>query len=76
MHAVRRVEQIKSVILYSTGCPKCNVLKKKLAEKGVQYEENNSVETMLDIGITVVPVLKVDDNLLNFSEAVSWLNQQ
>ena len=63
-------------ILYSTGCPKCNILKKKLAEKGVKYDENNSVEDMLSIGITVVPMLKVNDDLLDFSEAVKWLNQQ
>ena len=63
-------------ILYSTGCPKCNILKKKLAEKGVKYDENNSVEDMLSIGITVVPMLKVNDDLLDFSEAFKWLNQQ
>ncbi len=70
------VWQIKNVILFSTGCPKCNILKKKLAEKGVKYDENNSVEDMLSIGITVVPMLKVNDDLLDFSEAVKWLNQQ
>lgn len=63
-------------ILYSTGCPKCEVLKKKLAEKGVQYTENNSVDEMLKLGIEAVPVLKVNDRLLNFKEAVDWVNKQ
>ena len=63
-------------ILYSTGCPKCEVLKKKLAEKGVQYTENNSVDEMLKLGIEAVPVLKVDDRLLEFKEAVDWVNKQ
>jgi glutaredoxin len=63
-------------ILYSTGCPKCEVLKKKLAEKGVQYTENNSVDEMLKLGIEAVPVLKVNDRLLDFKEAVDWVNKQ
>lgn len=63
-------------ILYSTGCPKCEVLKKKLAEKGVRYTENNSVDEMLKLGIEVVPVLKVNDRLLDFKEAVDWVNKQ
>lgn len=63
-------------ILYSTGCPKCEVLKKKLAGKGVQYTENNSVDEMLKLGIEAVPVLKVNDRLLDFKEAVDWVNKQ
>lgn len=63
-------------ILYSTGCPKCEVLKKKLAEKGVQYTENNSVDEMLTLGIEAVPVLKVNDRLLDFKGAVDWVNKQ
>lgn len=63
-------------ILYSTGCPKCEVLKKKLAEKGVQYTENNSVDEMLKLGMEAVPVLKVNDRLLDFKEAVDWVNKQ
>ena len=63
-------------ILYSTGCPKCEVLKKKLAEKGVQYTENNSVDEMLKLGIAAVPVLNVDNRILDFKEAVDWVNKQ
>ena len=65
-----------NVILYSTGCPKCNVLKRKLEAKNIQYEENNSVEEMLSIGITNVPMIKVDDTLYDFSKANAWINQQ
>lgn len=63
-------------ILYSTGCPKCEVLKKKLAEKGIQYTENNSVGEMLKLGIEAIPVLKVNDRLLDFKEAIDWVNKQ
>lgn len=64
------------VVFYTTGCPKCGVLKKKLDAKGIKYKENNSVMEMLSLGITQVPVLKVEDKLLEFSEANNWINQQ
>ncbi len=62
-------------ILYSTGCPKCKILKQKLDDKGVVYRVVDSVDTMLAMGITVVPVLSLDGELLDFSEAVQWVNQ-
>lgn len=64
------------VVLYTTGCPKCGVLKKKLDAKGIEYQENNSVTEMASLGITKVPVLKVEDRLLEFVEANDWINQQ
>lgn len=62
------------IILYSTGCPKCNVLKNKLNDKRIAYVENCSVETMTELGITQVPVLSVDGVLLDFKKAVDWVN--
>ncbi len=64
------------IVLYSTDCPKCKVLKKKLEEKGIAYQENNSVEEMLSLGINQVPVLKVNGELLNFSAANTWINNR
>lgn len=64
------------VVLYSTGCPKCKVLEKKLDMKGIQYQKNNSVMEMVSLGITQVPVLQVEGMLLDFAEATTWINQQ
>lgn len=63
------------VVLYSTGCPKCTVLKQKLDNKSVSYTENTSVDKMLSLGITQVPVLSVDGELLAFPQANEWVNQ-
>lgn len=65
-----------TIILYSTGCPRCEVLKKKLAEKSINYTEITSVEKMLDMGIKEVPVLSVSGSLMNFKDAVGWVNNQ
>ncbi len=64
------------ITLYSTGCPKCKVLKMKLDAKGIQYTVNSSTEDMTALGITQVPVLKVDETMMHFKEAVEWINNQ
>lgn len=65
-----------NIVLYSTGCPKCMVLKRKLTEKGVVYVENNSIDEMLSMGFAEAPVLVVDDEVMNFPAAVGWVNKQ
>ena len=64
------------VILYSTGCPKCRVLKTKLDKKNINYIENNDVEEMIELGFDLLPVLKVDNDIMNFTEANDWINKQ
>lgn len=64
------------LMLYSTGCPKCRVLKKKLDEREMQYQENTSVEEMLSLGITSVPILCIDGQMMDFTSAVEWINNQ
>lgn len=64
------------VILYSTGCPRCNVLKKKLDACNIAYEENTSIDEMVSIGIKQAPVLSVDGELLDFKKAVDWANMK
>lgn len=62
--------------LYTTHCPKCEVLKEKLDGKHLQYDEITDVTVMADLGIDQVPVLQIDDGpLMAFSEAVKYVNQ-
>lgn len=65
---------MEQLILYSTGCPKCKVLKKKLDSKNIQYKEVNDVEEMRKFGILSVPVLRVENKLYNFTDAVNYVN--
>ncbi len=62
--------------LYSTHCPRCNVLIKKLNAKGIQFEEITSVEEMKALGMSSVPILEVDGERMDFSKANKWINQQ
>ena len=61
------------VILYSTNCPKCKVLEKKLDSSGIDYSIVTDVDVMEQKGFQSAPVLEVDDKIYEFSEAVKWL---
>lgn len=65
-----------NVVLYSTNCPKCKVLKQTLDKELIQYTENNSVDEMIKLGIVQVPMLSVDGDLMDYSKAVQWVNKQ
>ena len=65
---------MSNYVLYTTGCPKCRILEKKLNEKNVKFEICDDTEKMKEIGITSVPVLSVDGNNLVYYEAVKHLN--
>ena len=64
------------VKLFSTHCPKCNVLTKKLNANNIEYEEITNIDEMKKLDITQVPMLLVEDKLMNFSEANNWINTQ
>lgn len=63
------------VTLYTSKCPRCIVLEKKLDEAGITYEVFDDVDEMIKMGITTVPMLKVDDTMMNFKEAVKWIKE-
>ena len=63
-----------SVVLYSTHCPRCCVLEKKLQQKNISYKEVNDVEIMKEKGYLSVPVLEVDGTSMDFKTASNWIN--
>ena len=62
--------------IYSTGCPRCKVLKTKMEQKGIEYNECQDVDKMRAMGIRSVPVLAVDDRLLTFEDAIKFINER
>lgn len=63
------------VVLYTTHCPKCSILEKKLHAKNVEYTEVCDVDKIISMGIDTVPILSVDGVMKNFSEANKWVNE-
>lgn len=64
------------ITLYTTHCPRCKVLATKLAQKNIEYVENEDVDYMESIGIMSVPMLEVDGQLLDFVTANNWINNK
>lgn len=64
-----------NVIMYTTHCPRCEVLKTKLLNKKIAFEEEISVVKMKELGIDNVPVLSINGDLKNFTEAIKWINE-
>ena len=63
-------------ILYSTNCPKCKVLETKLKNKNIEFKICNDVDLMLSKGIQQAPYLEVDNELMDFSNAIKWVNEK
>ena len=63
-------------VLYSTGCPKCNVLEKKLKSKNVDFVIESDIEPIAKMGYTSAPILwyRNANKYFNFTEAVVFVN--
>ena len=64
-----------NVVLYSTNCPKCMVLEKKLGLSGIDYQLVTDEDVMIEKGFTSAPVLEVDGEVMDFGAAVRWVNE-
>ena len=65
-----------NVVLYTVQCPKCKVLSMKLDKKKIPYEVCTDIEIMKSMGFIQAPMLEVDGKIMNFTEAVEWVNNQ
>lgn len=72
MEALKDKESEKK--LYTTGCPKCKVLEKKLTENGIKFTKIDDKEEMINKNILNVPVLEIDGKIMGFVEANDWIN--
>lgn len=64
------------VILYSTGCPQCNILKEMLQKKNIIFQIEDNVEKMKKLGFSSLPMLSIDNKILNFKEAFNFLKNE
>lgn len=64
------------IILYSTNCPRCKVIEKKLQLKNIDFIVDTDVSKMMAKGFRQAPILEIDENFLDFAEANQWINKQ
>ena len=63
------------VVLYTTNCPRCIVLEKKLKQKGIEFEArtNFDVKEMIKKGFEVSDqIRRSDDSLLKDNREYYW----
>jgi len=67
-----------SVKLYSTKCPRCIVLEKKMQQKGIEFEliTDFDVQVLIDKGFKSAPILEVDGECMEFTKANEWIKEQ
>lgn len=66
---------MEKYVLYTTHCPKCEILGKKLAAKKIVHEICDDTDKMRELGIAAVPVLeKPDGSRLDYFAAVKYVN--
>lgn len=70
-----------SVVFYTIGCPKCNVLKLKMEAAGINFEtvddEDAVVKKASELGYSDgAPFIIVDGKVMNFRDAVNWVKGQ
>ena len=56
------------------NCPNCSILKSKLEDKEIKYENVIDIEVMRRLGIRTVPMIEIDGKLMNYYEGVKWVN--
>ena len=61
------------ITLYSTGCPKCNILERRLTNDGISFNISNDVDELIDMGFQNAPVLKIGDNFIDYANAMKLL---
>lgn len=66
---------MKNIILFSSGCPKCKVLKQKLDDRKIEYEVSENFDELIEQNLQTVPVLKVNGEYYQFGEAIKVVNE-
>jgi hypothetical protein len=68
------------ITLYSTGCPKCKVLEKKLTDKGLEFTIISDVEQILKAAdkanTDFTPILEVNNNFMDYQQAEVWIGDK
>ena len=68
------------VIMYGTAtCGKCHVLRSKLEAANIDFQYIDDIPTIkasVPVGWLSLPILNVDGQFYQFSDAIQWVNQK
>ena len=68
-----------TVTMYTTHCPKCDVMERKLKEANIQFEAVDDLAVVLqkaaDCGFSMAPFLEVDGKFMDFKDGIEWIRK-
>ena len=65
-----------NIVVYSTHCPQCKVLEKKLQMAGIEFTICDDMEKMNKMGMKSAPGLQVEGgSVMNFKDAMTWVKE-
>ena len=68
------VQMASNYVLYTTHCPRCNVLYSKLKNKNIEFEVSEDVDKLIEMGYMTAPVLYDGEKYYIFEEAMKLIN--
>lgn len=67
---------MSKIVLYSNHCPQCKVLESKLKSNNITFSTIEDIDLMIEKGFRSMPMLQIGDDILNYAEALQWVNQK
>lgn len=72
----REATPVEIVLYTQKGCSKCDILKKEMKKKNIDFDEVSDIEEMIAMGLSRTPVLKVGESLMEYDSAIKWIFAQ
>ena len=63
------------ITLYSTGCPKCQILEKRLKKNNIDFVISNDVDVLIEKGFQSAPIMAVGKLFYDYSSAMNLLKK-
>ena len=67
------------IVLYSTHCPKCNMIEMIFKNKKIEYTVEDNKEEVLKVAdennIKEIPFAKINDKMYTCEEIKSWIKE-
>lgn len=65
------------VLVYTKeGCPRCNLLKKRLMDNNILFNICDDEQVIVDKGYDLLPVMVVDGKEYDYAHAMQWLSER
>lgn len=64
------------IVLYSTGCSRCQILEKKLDAANIKYIRVEDIHLMIAKGMMSAPMIEVNDEVMDYDKASEWIENR